>query len=50
MYVMLGATGQVGRNALKTLQELEPDARIRIVTRHPPRTVWAKASNGTPPM
>lgn len=36
MYVMLGVTGQVGRNALKTLQELEPDARIRIVTRHRP--------------
>lgn len=36
MYVMLGATGQVGSNVLKTLQELEPDARIRIVARRRP--------------
>ena len=36
MYVILGATGQVGSNALKTLRERQPDAQIRIVARHRP--------------
>lgn len=36
MYVILGATGQVGSHVLKTLQAIEPDAQLRIVSRHSP--------------
>ena len=36
MYVILGATGQVGSSVLKTLRMLAPDVRIRIVGRRRP--------------
>lgn len=36
MYVILGATGQVGGSVLKALQALEPDAPLRIASRRRP--------------
>lgn len=39
MYVMLGATGQVGGSVLKTLRNLEPDAPLRIVGRRAPQAL-----------
>lgn len=34
MYVILGATGQVGSSALATLLQLAPDVKVRAIARH----------------
>ena len=39
MYVILGATGQVGGSVLKTLRKLEPGAPVRIVGRRAPQVL-----------
>ena len=35
MYAILGATGQVGGNVLKTLLQLQPQAPVRVIGRRP---------------
>ena len=37
MYVILGASGQVGGSVLKALELLDPDARLRAVSRRIPQ-------------
>ncbi len=43
MYVILGATGQVGGHAAQKLQQLHPEAPLRIVARRAPKAMPANA-------
>ena len=43
MYLILGATGQVGGHVLKAIQRHRPGAPLRIVSRRPPETLPAHA-------
>lgn len=52
MYVILGASGQVGSSVLTTLSQLAPDAKVRAIARRRPRDVangieWHEADVST---
>ena len=39
MYAILGATGQVGGNVLKSLLQLQPQVSVRVIGRRPPQAM-----------